>query len=77
MEPATVILSFHAEARRAATGVTREQVVEAIRVGHGRRRRNSGSSDWRIRAGAVSVLYNWPHDGDHAVAFVVTVYREG
>jgi len=64
----------HAVDRAEQNGWTPTDVSELVLRHHDQRRRNSGAAQWRIVAGAVTVLYDWPDGVDATTARVVTMW---
>ena len=50
-------------------------IEDILLANHGQRRRNAGAADWRIEAGGIVVLYDWPYRGDATTAMVQTAWR--
>lgn len=74
--PNRVEFSRHAVERARAAGHSLTHIADLLLDRHRYRRRNHGSGDWMLRAGALRVIYDWRADGDLARARVVTVWRE-
>jgi hypothetical protein len=72
--PYLIALTAHAQERALSLGRTAEDVADALRLAHDRRRRNPGEADWLATARGLEVAYNWPADGDPTTALVVTVW---
>jgi hypothetical protein len=74
--PIRVSFSDHASDKASRIGVASSDVADAILEYHDRRRRNPGSANWLVSKGRIVVAYNWPHRGDQAIAYVVTLWFE-
>jgi len=72
--PYLVALTAHAQERALSLGRTAEDVADALRLAHDRRRRNPGEADWLATARSLEIAYNWPAEGDPTTALVVTLW---
>jgi hypothetical protein len=69
----------HADMRLCERGLTRADVEQAIRDGHGSRRINTGSADWRVQGTradgkSFAIVYNNPVDDDAGAARIVSAW---
>jgi hypothetical protein len=71
--PYLIALTAHAQ-DALSLGRTAQDVADALRLAHDRRRRNPGEADWLATARGLEIEYNWPADGDSTTALVVTVW---
>jgi Domain of unknown function (DUF4258) len=67
----------HAEQRLGERNLTRGEVEQAIRDGHGGRQINTGSADWRVHGRrsdgkSFEVVYDNPADGDAGAARIIS-----
>jgi hypothetical protein len=74
------IWTTHAEDRLDDRHLTRGEVEQGIRDGHGRRQLNCGEADWVLtgmtKTGiSFGVVYDHPAHGDHTTARIVSVWR--
>lgn len=74
--PAIVAFTRHAERRAVERRLNPHVIAELLLSQHDQRRRNAGQADWLVRAEGVMIAYNWPTEGDHTTALVVSVWRE-
>ena len=75
--PDRIALTVHAQVRTLSLGRTAEDVADAVRAAHDRRRRNPGEADWLTTARGLEIAYNWPAGDDPTTALVVTVWPAG
>lgn len=73
--PRIVHLTDHALAKSQILGIARSELDAAVLEGHRERTRNSGSADWLITVGGLSVAYNHPSERDQLTALIVTLWR--
>lgn len=69
----------HAESRLSERGLTRFEVEEVVREGHGSREVNKGDATWRVHGERsdgrrFAVIYDHPALGDPALARIVSVW---
>jgi hypothetical protein len=71
--------THHAELRLGERQLTRGEVEQAIRDGHGDRQINAGRADWRVHGirsdeKSFAVIYDSPVEGDSSSARIVSAW---
>lgn len=74
-DPTSVSWTLHALDKARQLGFARADVEAVVLDEHRRRRRNPGEAGWRVVAGRIVVVYEYPDGDDLLVARVVTVWR--
>jgi hypothetical protein len=74
--PIRVVFTDHAAERAVRSGISYENIADAVLDNHESRQRNPGSGDWLVRQGRLAVIYDWPDGEDATAARVVTVWRQ-
>lgn len=72
--PSRVVFTEHGEDKARQHGRALVDVAVVVLSGHERRERNPGEADWRVSAGGMVVVYNWPDGEDATAARVVSLW---
>ena len=74
-DPTSVSWTLHALDKARQLGFARADVEAAVLDRHRGRRRNAGEAGWKVVAGRIVVVHEYPDGDDLLVARVVTVWR--
>lgn len=73
--PSRVRWTAHALEKAGRLGVSRRDLELALLENHSRRSRNPGAAAWRLRLGALVVVYDHPDRRDVGRACIVTLWK--